>query len=244
MKLLKQIIEDCDHLLFIDLEGTQFSHEVIAIGALIVDCDEKGAPVGEAKTFKCYVKAEASIGSVVTAMTGIDNEKLEKEGIPFQEAMAELNDFIGNKTNNLKVLTYGNQDKHMLSCSFRLVEKPTPFLTSFVNFLIRNNIDVGSFFSRYIRGKKNELVSLTHMREFFSIAPSGDAHDPLVDTIDLYHIYQAFSADKGRIISAYKKLLKNSNIVPQPIKTLICNLVKGQSVTPEDLDKLLEVYFD
>src|SRR5574344_2364013 len=200
MKLLKQIIEDCQHLLFLDLEGTQFSHEVIAIGAVLVDCDANGVPVGPDTTFKCYVKAEASVGSVVTAMTGIDEEILDKEGISFEEAMTKLNEFIGNKSANLKVLTYGNQDKHMLACSFRLVDNPSPFMTSFVNYLQRNNIDVGSFFSRYVRGKKNELVSLTHMREFFSIAPSGDAHDPLVDTIDLYHIYQAFSADKGRII--------------------------------------------
>jgi inhibitor of KinA sporulation pathway (predicted exonuclease) len=244
MKLLKSVLEDCQHLLFIDLEGTQFSHEAIAIGAVLVDCNADFIPVGEAKTFKCYIKAQASIGTVITAMTGITPELLEKEGISFEEAMDKLNAFLGGRSARLKVLTYGDQDTHMLSCSYKLCENPTPFLKSFVNYLLRNNVDMGSFFSRYIRGKKNELVSLAHMREFFDIPASGTAHDPLVDAVDLYHIYQAFSSDKNLIKASYKKLLKNSNIIPQPLKTLVVQLVDGKNVTPEDLDKILDIYFE
>jgi inhibitor of KinA sporulation pathway (predicted exonuclease) len=244
MKLLKSILEDCRHLLFIDLEGTQFSHEVIAIGAVLVDCDENYKPIGKEETFKCFVKASTDVGTVISAMTGITDDLLDKEGISFEEAMTKLNAFLGDRSNNTKVLTYGDQDCHMLSCSYRIAEEKTPFLKSFVNYLLRNNVDVGTFFSRYIRGKKNELVSLTHMREFFNIPPSGEAHDPLVDAVDLYHVFQAFTSDKKLIKEAYKKLLKNSNIVPQPIKALVVDLVDGKDVSCADFDKVLDIYFE
>jgi inhibitor of KinA sporulation pathway (predicted exonuclease) len=244
MKLLKTILEDCQHLLFLDLEGTQFSHEVVAIGAVLVDCDSNYKPVGTETTFKCFIKPSTDIGTVVTAMTGITDELLDKEGISFSEAMEKLNAFLGTRSVKTKVLTYGDQDCHMLSCSYRLCDDKTPFLKSFVNYLLRNNVDVGTFFSRYIRGKKNELVSLTHMREFFSLPPAGTAHDPLVDSLDLYHIYQAFASDKELVKESYKKLLKNSNIVPLPMKALIVQLIDGKDVSVDDFDKVLDIYFE
>ncbi len=244
MKLLKTVLGECDHLLFLDLEGTQFSHETIAIGAVLVDCDKNYKAIGEPTTFKCFVKASTDIGIVITTMTGITEEILEQEGISFSEAMMKLNSFIGKRSNNLRVLTYGNQDCHMLSCSFRLADDKSPFLDSFVKYLLRNNVDVGTFFSRYIRGKKNELVSLTHMREFFSIEPSGNPHDPLVDSLDLYHIYQAFTSDKEIIKKSYKRLLKDSNIIPVPIKNIVVDLLNGKTVKPEDLDRVLDIYFE
>jgi len=244
MKILKTILNDCRHLLFLDLEGTQFSHEIISIGAVLVDCDNSYKPVGKPKNFKCYVKATSELGDVVSAMTGITEDLLEKEGMSFYESMVKLNAFLGDRSTHLKVLTYGNQDAHMLTCSFRYEANKSPFLKSFVGYLTRNNVDVGTFFSRYVRGKKNELVSLMHMREFFSIPPAGEAHDPLVDSLDLYHVYQAFTSDKKIIEDSYKKLLKNSNIIPQPIKQVIVNLLDGMNVTPADLDKILDIYFE
>lgn len=244
MKLLKSILENSRHLLFLDLEGTQFDHEVIAVGAVLIDCNSDFIPCGEPKSFSCYINAKTNIGSVIVAMTGITKEILEKQGVTFSEAMSQLNAFVGNKSNNTKVLTYGNQDVHMLACSYKLETVHTPFLKPFINYLIRNNVDMGTFFSRYIRGKKNELISLTHMREFFNIPPSGNPHDPLVDSLDLFHIYQAFASDKNLVKESYKRLLKTSNIVPDPLKKIVVDLVDGKDVTSLDFDSLLDSYFE
>ena len=52
MKLIEQVIKkDTKHLLFLDLEGTQFEHEIIAIGAVLVDLDEEKRVKDEIKTF-------------------------------------------------------------------------------------------------------------------------------------------------------------------------------------------------
>jgi len=246
MKLLRTILKGSKNLLFIDFEGTQFSHEVIAIGAALVKCDEECCPIGEPRTYKWYIKSKAKIGSLVTNMTGIDQSLLEDKGITFTEAMKELNEFLGEDSKDLKVLTYGNQDMRMLMASLRHApaSSDSEFVKSFVLYLKRNTVDMGAFFSRYIRGKKNELISLIKLRDYFDIAPAGNSHDPLVDSLDLYHIYLAFTTDKRKIISSYKRILRVSNIVPDPIKHIVIALLNEKTVTPEDFDNLLEKYFE
>jgi hypothetical protein len=247
MKLLQTILKGTTNLLFIDFEGTQFSHEIIAIGAVLVKCDEECVPICPPKTFKCYIKSKSKIGSLVTNMTGIDKDLLENQGISFLDSMKQLNDFLGEDSKDLKVLTYGNQDIRMLMSSLRHTiddNEEDEFLKSFVLYLKRNTVDMGAFFSRYIRGKKNELISLVKLRDYFGIEPSGSSHDPLVDSLDLYHIYLAFTTDKELIISSYKRILRVSNIVPDPIKHIIISLLNENTVTPEDFDKLLETYFE
>lgn len=55
-KLMKRI-EDAKYLVFLDLEGTQESHEMIAIGAVIYSLKDK--TLGKrAKPFKYYVKSK------------------------------------------------------------------------------------------------------------------------------------------------------------------------------------------
>jgi len=246
MKLLQTVLKKSKNLLFIDFEGTQFSHEIIAIGAVLVKCDEECVPCCPPKTFKCYIKSNAKIGSLVTNMTGIDNKLLDNEGISFTEAMRKLNEFLGEASKDLKVLTYGNQDARMLMSSLRHIKDSDndAFLKSFVIYLKRNTVDMGAFFSRYIRGKKNELISLIKLRDYFGIKPAGNSHDPLVDSLDLYHIYLAFTTDKKLIISSYKRILRVSNIVPDPIKHIVISLLNDKTVTPEDFDHLLEKYFE
>ena len=42
MEAFKKLIKNKRTLVFLDLEGTQFSHEIIAIGAVKCKIDEKG----------------------------------------------------------------------------------------------------------------------------------------------------------------------------------------------------------
>ncbi len=243
MELLKKLLEDARHLLFLDFEGTQYSHEVIAVGAVLVDCDENYIPTGEPSSFKCYVKANDRVGPLVSTMTGISDSLLEKEGVDFSTALTDLNLFLANRSPKLKVLTYGNQDKKMLLTSFSKLANPSKFQTDFVNYLSRNTIDIGTFISRFLRGKKNEFISLIHLRDFLKLEPSGQAHDPLVDSLDLYHIYQVLVSRKEILIGAYKNLLKTSSLVPSPIRKLVCDLIDGKDIKASDLDLALEIYF-
>ncbi len=243
MKLLKSLLEDANHLLFLDFEGTQYTHEVIAVGAVLVTCDANYVPIGEPSTFKCYVKANAPIGPVVVTMTGISEELLKEQGISFSQFLSDLNHFLSNNCSRLKVLTYGDQDKRMLFNSFKQIDKPSKFQTDFVNYLGRNTVDLGAFISKYLRGKKSEYISLIHLRELLKIPPSGTSHDPLVDALDLYHIFQVLVSKKEVLIESYKSLLKTSNLLPPPVKKLIIDLDNDANLTKQDLINALEVYF-
>lgn len=243
MKILKNLLEDANHLLFLDFEGTQFSHEVIACGALLVDCDKSYMPIGQTSTFKCYIKADENVGNLVTTMTGITDEKLQKDGISFDDFLISLNHFLGNKTTKLKILTYGNQDTRMLLSSFKRLKQPNKFQKEFVDFIVSNTVDIGNFISKYLRGNKNEFISLIHLREFLGIEQSGPSHDPLVDSIDLYNIFKVLLNKKEILIEAYKKLLKSSSLVPFPLRRLISDLIDGKDVTSEDFNLALEIYF-
>lgn len=244
MKLLGELIgKDVKHLLFIDYEGTQFDHEIIAIGAVLVDVDENAAPCSEPSNFKCYIKPASKVGSVITTMTGITEEFLKENGISFVQAMKDLSLFLGERTNNIKVVTYGNQDKRMLTKSFEMWNDGSSFLFSFVNYLNRNNIDISPFFAKYIRGSKNNLISLIHLREFFSIPSSGNSHDPLVDSLDLYNVYKEFSSNKDKILSSYLLLLENSDLLVEPVRRAIVRVIKGNTLSKEEFVKILEEYF-
>ena len=82
MNAIKKLLKGHRTLVFLDLEGTQFSHEIIAIGAVKVKVDEQGKiEKGAPKTFKCYVKCMGTIGKFITNLTKIDETILKEQGL-------------------------------------------------------------------------------------------------------------------------------------------------------------------
>ena len=79
MKIMKKIIKKHRHLVFMDFEGTQYSHELIAFGAVKVTLDKNYNIIRVNKGIKYYVKAKNKIGSFVKKLTSIDEEILEKQ---------------------------------------------------------------------------------------------------------------------------------------------------------------------
>ena len=243
MKLIEQVIKkDTKHLLFLDLEGTQFEHEIIAIGAVLVDLDEENRVKDEIKTFKCYVKSKNNIGSVVERLTGIHKETLINEGLSFYDAMSKLSSFLGNSTSDLKILTYGTQDKIMLKTSLTIWNDHSPFLFSFVSYLMRNIIDVAPFITELLTQQKSNIISLTNARIAFDVEESGVAHDPLNDAIDLFNIYKVVSSKKDIVKECYLKSLCNSSTIPQPLKNLVKKLKEEGKVDYNDLEKEVNKY--
>ena len=243
MELLKPLLQSAKNLLFLDLEGTQYTHEIIAIGAVLVSCDEKYVPYGEVKTFKRYCLTNSSIGSVIRTMTGIDEKFLKQNGISYRQALVELNDFLSTSTRSLKILVYGNNDAKMVKTSYKVLENPLPFETNFTNFLINNIVDIEKVLNFFLRGKRSDMLSLVHLRQLLELPSNGKAHDPLNDAKDLYDIYKAFVSDKERMKRTYRSLLKNADLIPSPIVSIIYDLLNGKSVTPEDLERCLDNYF-
>ena len=87
MKNLKRIVGNRKTLVFIDLEGTQFSHEMIAIGAVKVDLHKDCSVKKIHKGYYTLVLPKNKIGRVVTDLTGLTDAEVKKDGIRFRAAI-------------------------------------------------------------------------------------------------------------------------------------------------------------
>ena len=66
MRILNNIVQGHSQLAFLDLEGTQFTHEMIAIGIVKVDIRKDGTIKKIHKGYHSYVYAKNKIGKIVT----------------------------------------------------------------------------------------------------------------------------------------------------------------------------------
>ena len=86
MKKLLNALKGRKHICFLDFEGTQYSHEMIALGAVLATLTRKGEIKRLKKGFKVYVIAKNKIGTFVENLTGITQSTLDREGVSFTQA--------------------------------------------------------------------------------------------------------------------------------------------------------------
>ena len=58
MEKLRKLLKGHKYICFLDFEGTQFSHEMIAFGAVFVTLDKNGFIAKEKKPIRKYVKCK------------------------------------------------------------------------------------------------------------------------------------------------------------------------------------------
>ena len=117
MKNVLKKLKGRHYLCFLDFEGTQFSHEMIAYGAVLVTIDKNGYIVKQKTPVKQYVKAKNAIGKYVENLTGITRLDLDRFGISFTQAIKELKKYCGLHYKKCAFLTFGNHDMRILNQS-------------------------------------------------------------------------------------------------------------------------------
>ena len=75
MQEINKILNCRKEVIFLDFEGTQFSQEIFAIGAIKVLLDNKNRVNKKSSPFKVYVKTQNKIGSIIEKLTGFKNLK-------------------------------------------------------------------------------------------------------------------------------------------------------------------------
>lgn len=242
MEAFKKILKGRRNLVFIDFEGTQFSHEIIAVGCVKVKCDENGfIDTSNYETFRKYVKCYGSIGKIVSELTSINNEKLKYEGVILEEMLKEIEAFVGEDINETAFIVFGSNDVKMLVDSISY-SKPS---NDFIGYgICKRTIDFLSFISQYIKDKNGNNYSLTNYLKVFGLEPCGQSHDPLNDAIDLMNLYDAFMRDKEIKDREYLQVLKNQKLFPTPVRKMINKLLNGDSITPEEFKKEVHKYLE
>ena len=228
-------------LVFLDFEGTQFSHEMIAIGGLCVSIDIKTGVIKRRKApFKIYVKAHNKIGNYVTELTGISENTLKTKGVVFDTAMKALKKYVGINFKKATFVTFGNHDLRILNQSIAYNFSYPKEITSQIQ---KNYFDFAAFISEFIRDEKGNPLSLVHYCALFNVAEAGTAHDPEVDAINLANLYDAFVKQPNLVVEEYKKHLRlhNSNL-PEPIGAVVTKLSSGKTVTAKEFEEELRKY--
>ena len=239
MKKFERLLKGHKSLVFLDFEGTQFSHEMIAIGATHVVIDRHGYIKKHKKPFRIYVKAHNRVGKIVTELTGITDEMLKKNGVSFFTAMSELKKYCGLAFRKSSFITFGNHDMKILSSS---ISYSFDFPKEIVQCIQQNYIDFRAFIGEFMRDDKGNPLSLIRYCDAFGVKQAGPAHDPAVDAENLAWLYDATMRHSEILLEEYKKVLKSFNHFPQPVSNVIKKLANNENVTSDEFDKEIKDY--
>lgn len=241
MKKFDRLLKGHKHIVFLDFEGTQFSHEMIAIGAVMVSLDKKGNVKKYKDPFKIFVKAKNKIGKFVTELTGITEEMLQKEGVSFLKAMQALKSYCGLNFKKSSFVTFGSHDLTILNHS---IQYSFDFPKEICQQIQKNYIDFLAFIGEFVKDSKGNQISLHHFCELFGVNFEGIAHDPSYDALNLAKLYDAVVTRKDLIVPEYKKVLNNFSHFPDPVQTAVKKLINGETVTPDDFDDAIKKYIE
>lgn len=241
MKQFTKLLKKYKYLVFLDFEGTQYSHEIIAIGAIAVSIKHNGTIKKMYTPFKRFVKAKNNIGSFVTNLTGITEEKLKTEGVRFSIMLKDFKDYLGRKFKSSLFITFGNFDYKMLTqtCTYNL-DTPKVIADQIKN----NTFDFLSFISTFIRDDNHNPLSLTNYCKTFNLEFEGVAHDPQYDALNLAYLYDAFIKNKDVTYTQYAKYLSTMLHSPDPIKIITKKLLNGEDVSAKEYSEIIKNYID
>ena len=241
MKKIDTLLKGRNCIAFVDFEGTQFSHEMIAIGAVLVTLDRKNQVKSMKEPFKRYVKAKNKIGNYVVSLTHISEETLKTEGVSFNEAMLEFKKYLGTKWKKCLFVTYGNHDVRIINQSIAYnFQYPKDFCSQFH----KNYADFAAFIGEFIRDENGNPLSLIHNCEFFNVKMQEPAHDPVSEAVNLARLYDAMLKSPMLVESEYKKAILHTNRFPEPVRRTLEKLNNGEPVTAEDYDSFVKDYIE
>lgn len=237
MQALNKYLMNRKTLCFLDLEGTQFSHEMIAIGAVKVDIKKDGSVKKIHKGYYNLVKPKSRIGKVVTDLTGITENDVKKDGIPFRVAMENLKKYLGHYYTKCLFVAFGNHDFRIMAQS---LAHNLDVSKDDVEIVIKHQFDLAEFLNTYIKDDKNNNLSLANMLKVFNVEFKGTQHNALADALNLVYLYDAFLKNKEIVKNEYRKALGMYRHLPEPIHLSIEKLSKQESVSAEEFDKFVE----
>lgn len=241
MKNLRKLLKGHKYIVFMDFEGTQFSHEMIAIGAIATTLDSKNRIKRMKEPFKLLVKPKNKVGKYVVELTGISDEELKDKGVIFSRAMNEFKTYCAHAFKKATFVTFGSHDLKILTSSISYTLDYPKDVTSQIQ---KNFFDFTSLLNEFVKDDNNNALSLLHACEMFHVTPVGEHHDPSADAVNLALLYDAFIKEKAIVLDRYIKVLEKTPSLPEPIHNLIKEIYAGKEVNLSTLEKYCKDYID
>ena len=243
MKKLDKHLKGHKYICFMDFEGTQFSHEMIGLGAVLASINPRTGRIKKSKKpLHILIKAKNKIGKYVVELTGITEEELKKNGVSFNDAMNQLKRYCGMYFKKASFMTFGSHDMRILSQSIIYnLEYPKDICSQ----IQKNFIDFSALISEFIKDPQGNPLSLIHYCELFDVKEAGPAHDPAIDSVNLMNLYDAFLDRKDLVLEQYKLVLQKLNShTPLPVAEAIQKLASGKDVTAKEFEESLKQYLE
>ena len=238
MRDLEKHINQRKSLCFLDLEGTQFSHEMIAIGAIKVDIRKDLSVKKIHKGYYSLVLPKNKIGKVVTDLTGITEADVKKNGKRLRSVIIELKKYLGRDFSKTLFITFGNHDLRILSQSLAYnLDAPKED----IHMMMKHNFDFAEWIANYVKDENNNTYSLANLLKVFEVEFEGVQHNALADTLNLVYLYKKVLERKDILCDEYRKVLAKYRHLPEPLHEVINLLVnEHKSVSPEEFDNLVK----
>lgn len=241
MKKVIKVLKGSSSICFLDFEGTQFTSEMIAFGAVLAILNKNGTIKTMKRPLLVYVKAKNKVGKFVEELTGITQKELDHVGIPFSKAMKELKTYCGMRFSKSAFMTFGNHDLRILNQSISYNLDSPKEITGVIH---KKFVDFQAIISEFIKDDSNNPLSLSNYCELFGIGFDGTAHNPKDDAVNLARLYQAFNTKKEIVLESYLKTLKNTRHLPDPISSITKKLASGENVSSKEFEDLCREYIN
>ncbi len=226
-------------LVFIDLEATSPSFEMIEIGAYLAEINKDGSIKKVHEPFKHYVKAKHPIGHMVTKLTGITEELLQEKGEDFAYVLSSFRKYVGKFWEDCRFVTFAQHDIVIIKSTMEQNRNIDP---KYARNIYRRHLDLQRLLDTYIQDERGNPYSLTNYLKIFGLEFDGKAHDAIYDALNLLDLYKVARVSGDVFVREYKKTLMTSKNKPV-IKDILKMLNEGETVTPEKYNELLESSF-
>ncbi len=239
MNIFLKETKDLKALVFIDLEATSFTSEMIEIGAYLAEIDKDGAITKVHKPFKHYVKAHHQIGSTVTKLTGITEKMLQEKGEDFPFVLSSFRKYVGKYWESCRFVTFSEHDIVIIKNTMAEYRDLNP---SYARNIYKKHLDLQRILSSYIQDDHGNPYSLANYLKVFELEFDGKAHDAMYDALNLLDLYKVARERPDIFAKEYKKALcsrKTKPILREIVKALNENI----TITPEMYQKMLEDQF-
>lgn len=227
---------DSDLLVFFDIEGTQFTHRMIAFG-MVCYPKKKGEILFDLQhsfSYHVYVKTTDSIGPVVERMTGITESLLLQNGKDIHDVVLEVSRLL--RPYHPKFLSYGISDILMLR---KTLDSQNVTEENFFRYISKNYLDFHHYVSKRICDVHGQSLSVSKLLDLYQLQRQGNDHDPLCDAKNLALIYDAYVRREDEDVRFfYENLIHNREAEPV-FKEVTQLLMKNKCVKEEELIALL-----
>jgi len=230
MKKLARLIGHHRTLVFLDLEGTQQSHELIALAAIKADLNEDLTIKKSFKGMYHLVRPKKEVGRYVTQLTNITEVDVVDKGISYAKAMLALRNYVGKNFKNTAFIVFGNHDSRIFHQSFHFSPDADETI---VKNVTHNLIDFSLFLGEFIKDQNGNPLSLINNLLVFKENFQGVHHQPLDDAKNLMLLYRKVLERKDIILEEYIKVFQLLRHVPEPVKQMIQLILKEQPINKD-----------